>query len=668
MRSFIRKLPVRIISFVLAVISIICTLLSFVGLFFVGTGDYSETALRADLYALAGQAYASDIAGSIKYNRENPEELPTYEPLNYPFMDYTILCSNDPFNYENGTINTENTEVIFETREMDLTNLPYSAYAQRINEKHIARGIIISGETMHHIYDLENLFGNPYTYSEDMSHHNENNVIIYFEIDSSADPTGFKLMEDAHFYADALSTLISASIPVFIISLIVIILSMASLIAGTDSKITIFERIPLIIHVAGVVLICDALAYVIYIIMDSCFGSFDFPLISGILLSAIIAIAITTILLFTIINYTRRIKAHMLFKTTLFYSIVRLIKKVVGIFTNNAGITVKAVIGLVILSFIQLIIVAMLFATSGLGVFAAFIYKTVELILIIKIVTDWKKIKDGSKRIASGDLSSDIDTSKMMPEFKKHASTINNISDGIGVAVTERMKSERMKTELITNVSHDIKTPLTSIINYVDLLSKHEGDKADETTKEYIEVLDRQSSRLKKLIEDLIEASKASSGNIEMNIEKVNASMIVNQAIAEFQDKLTKNNLTLVSGFEEMGDQYIDADGRYLWRVIDNLLNNICKYSMPGTRVYVDMTKVNDTLDISFKNMSATPLNISADELTERFVRGDSSRNTEGSGLGLSIASNLAELMGGKLELSIDGDLFKAILHFPLSK
>ena len=249
----------------------------------------------------------------------------------------------------------------------------------------------------------------------------------------------------------------------------------------------------------------------------------------------------------------------------------------------------------------------------------------------------------------------------MFWEFKKHGENLNNISLGMSRAVDERMKSERFKTELITNVSHDIKTPLTSIINYVDLLNRE--DLPDGTIKEYVGVLVRQSSRLKKLIDDLVEASKASTGNIVVNSTRTEIGVLLTQAAGEYEERLRSNELELIQNQPEE-EVYIMADGRLLWRVFDNLMNNICKYSQPGTRVYLDLEKVNGEVVITFKNISRNPLNISSEELLERFVRGDSARSTEGSGLGLSIAKSLVELQGGKLDLAIDGDLFKVILKF----
>ena len=228
-------------------------------------------------------------------------------------------------------------------------------------------------------------------------------------------------------------------------------------------------------------------------------------------------------------------------------------------------------------------------------------------------------------------------------------------------AVNEKMKSERMRTELITNVSHDIKTPLTSIINYVDLIKKEKPE--NEKIKEYIGVLDRQSVRLKKLIEDLVEASKASTGNLTVNLAECEAGVLLSQTVGEFDERLKNAGLTPVLNIPEEPVK-IMADGRHLWRVFENLTGNVCKYSMPGTRVYMELVKRDGKAVITFKNISKYELNISGEELMERFVRGDKSRNTEGSGLGLSIARSLTELQKGEMRIEVDGDLFKVTLTF----
>ena len=293
------------------------------------------------------------------------------------------------------------------------------------------------------------------------------------------------------------------------------------------------------------------------------------------------------------------------------------------------------------------------------------VIKVVEVVALIIILYHMKELHAGSKRVASGDMSQPIDIERMYWKFREHGENINKVIDGIALAVEERMKSERFKTELITNVSHDIKTPLTSIINYVDLMKKEEVQ--DEKLLEYIDVLDRQSARLKKLIEDLMEASKASTGNLTVNLEECDVEVLLTQVIGEFEEKLQKNQLEVVVDKPDHPVKMM-ADGRHLWRILDNLLNNACKYSLPGSRVYVALKQEGNEAGITFKNISKTALNIPSDELMERFVRGDSSRNTEGSGLGLSIAQSLTELMQGSMKLDIDGDLFKVTLRFPMMR
>ena len=276
----------------------------------------------------------------------------------------------------------------------------------------------------------------------------------------------------------------------------------------------------------------------------------------------------------------------------------------------------------------------------------------------------WKRIRRGTQEIIGGNPNYHIDTNRMLPDLKGHADELNNLGHAISTAVDERMKSEHFKAELITNVSHDLKTPLTSIINYVDLLKK--VDISDPKAQEYIEVLDRKSQRLKKLTEDLVEASKASTGNLTVNWERLDWAQLTDQALAETGERLEAQELTVVRSLP--GEPlWVEADGRHLWRVLDNLLTNCAKYALPGTRVYVDLRRSGDWAVLSVKNISRDALDIPAERLMERFVRGDESRNQAGSGLGLSIAQSLTELQHGKFEIGIDGDLFKAIVTLPLA-
>ncbi len=298
--------------------------------------------------------------------------------------------------------------------------------------------------------------------------------------------------------------------------------------------------------------------------------------------------------------------------------------------------------------------------SSANGIFV--IMKLVEFIAILYIALNLRILQKGGEKLAEGDLSQSIDTRPLIGDFKRYGQRMNDLRTGMERAVQEQTKAERMKTELITNVSHDIKTPLTSIVNYVDLLQK--VDVQPETAREYIAVLDRQSRRLKKLTEDLVEASKASSGALPVELQPTDVAVLFDQIVGEYQERLADCRLTLVARPPEKPVSVL-ADGKLLSRVMDNLVSNICKYALEDTRVYVVAASDDETVTISFKNVSRAELNISPDELMERFVRGDASRHTEGSGLGLSIAGSLVRLMNGTFALSIDGDLFRADITLP---
>ena len=292
-----------------------------------------------------------------------------------------------------------------------------------------------------------------------------------------------------------------------------------------------------------------------------------------------------------------------------------------------------------------------------------FIEKLILIPLFIYLAVSLRRLQKGGQALAAGDLDHLVDTSRLIGPFRRHGDDLNNIGDGMNRAVMQRMKSERMKTELITNVSHDIKTPLTSIINYTDLISREECN--NEKVAEYSAVLLRQSERLKRLIDDLVEASKAQTGNLEVELAPCDVGVFISQAEGEYQDKLDAAGLTLVTG-QPAKEVLIMADGRRLWRVFDNLMNNAAKYSQPGTRVYLTLFEEAGQAVITVRNTSREALNISPDELMERFVRGDSARSTEGNGLGLSIAKSLTELQNGDFDITIDGDLFKVTLRFPV--
>ena len=391
------------------------------------------------------------------------------------------------------------------------------------------------------------------------------------------------------------------------------------------------------------------------------------------LLAGIGALVISLLLSFFYYSYVRRIKAGTLWKNSL---LRRLCKKTVnvGIYLyDNSSVVLRALVpalGLFFLNMLlwisaadnvsrKLFMIVLIVTLLADGVAIAFFYKA---------TIDRQRILKGIRKINEGDMEHKIDVTSLHGDNLVLANEVNSIGDGIRNAVATSMKDERLKADLITNVSHDIKTPLTSIINYVDLIKREKIE--NPKVKEYIEVLDSKSQRLKQLTDDLVEASKISSGNIVLQMERINLIELLNQTIGEFSEKFEQKNLTPVIRAKK-SSVYVEADSRRIWRVIENLFNNIFKYALSGTRVYIDVDESESEkgmrkVALAVKNISANPIKVNSDELTERFIRGDESRTTEGSGLGLSIAKNLTEAMNGKFEIMVDGDLFKVVLTFPL--
>lgn len=362
------------------------------------------------------------------------------------------------------------------------------------------------------------------------------------------------------------------------------------------------------------------------------------------------------------LSLIRRIKARTLWKDSLCRICVRITWKcckALGMFWKKRNVLWKMVLAIVVFYFFHWIA----FAGEGVLVFIMFLAEAAVAFWILWEALCKERIRKGIRKISEGDVSHQISTDKMHGVNKEIAENVNHIGDGLQEAVNESMKSERLKTDLITNVSHDIKTPLTSIINYVDLLKRENIE--DPKIQGYIKVLEEKSQRLKTLTEDVVEASKVSSGNISLEYMDVNFVEMLNQTIGEFSEKFEMKKLQIIENVPEEA-VVIHVDNRRVWRILENIFNNAAKYSMTGTRVYADLKKEKKRVIFSLKNISEQPLNIQAEELTERFIRGDISRSTEGSGLGLSIAKNLTELQGGKFNLYLDGDLFKVTIEFPI--
>ena len=359
----------------------------------------------------------------------------------------------------------------------------------------------------------------------------------------------------------------------------------------------------------------------------------------------------------------KRLKAKSFWRSFLMYKIYawakEKVKKLFNVVSDKNSSKRKITIfywGFIIVS--GLIFLA---TASGVGVLLLLVFWVFVYILMLKYIEKVDKINKALKQIYEGNPNVHLEKEELTGVLKQMAEYINDIAGGFTNAIEQSLKSERLKTELITNVSHDIKTPLTSIINYVDLLKQE--DIKDEKIKQYIDILNQKSLRLKKLIEDLVEASKVSSGNVKLNIEVIDLKELLAQTIGEFEDRFENKNLKIDI---EIPDEEvkIKADNRYMYRVIENLFSNITKYSIDNSRVYISLTKQNDKIKLEIKNISKDKLNISPDELMQRFVRGDKSRYTEGSGLGLSIAKSLTEMQGGKFDINIDGDLFKVIIEY----
>ena len=411
----------------------------------------------------------------------------------------------------------------------------------------------------------------------------------------------------------------------------------------------------------------SSISYMMFYEASMDFVEAGLPLIAFVILLALVVYVYY-------ISFVVRIKSHTLISNNVivkaiqfvYYPVKKVIVEFYDAYCHSSAVWKKVIVGLVCISFVLLLIFFVTVAEAGGVFFELFIVVLMLAMLygvwiLIKINADTKTLLTAAEKLANGELDyriSEEALNRLHGPFYEHAKNLNLISEGMKKAIENELKSERMKAELITNVSHDIETPLTSIINYVDLLSKpHE----EEKTEEYIDVLQRQSQRLKRLTEDVVEASKASSGNIQVHMDVVSIKEIIEQASAEYEERLKEKNLLLITKIPEEKIE-VNADGRLFWRVLRNVFSNVSKYSMDGSRVYIDVVEDGENVITTIKNTPKNQLNITEEELMQRFVRGDSSRHTEGSGLGLNIAKSLMDLMQGSFEIQIDGDLFKSII------
>ena len=461
-----------------------------------------------------------------------------------------------------------------------------------------------------------------------------------------------------------------------VLSILVLLTCVVLLIIGEPAKLYLIDRMPYIIWgmlysgvISALVMIVFAFFHVdaFWLMLKNdrvgvSLGFFSLVLVAYLSTAAVL------------MNVIRRIKVKKFLEGFIIVLLIKFIYK--SYMKNRDRIEGKKrlfaiFIGFMLVSILLLIFLAIHSAGSFIAALVLLALDIAMAVITFRYMTDIDKLLKTSKGIEAGDLDTKINVDDLSFNAREMGKSLNNLGDGLSKAIDSSIRDERTKAELITNVSHDIKTPLTSIINYVDLLKKEQID--NEKASEYIDVLDQKSQRLKQLILDLIEASKTSTGNIELECMNLNLVELINQGLGEYEEKFGSLSLEVVKGFK-VENAIINADGRRVFRIIDNILNNVSKYAQPNTRVYMDLNVVGANegnpspgrVVFSVKNVSKEMLNISAEELTERFVRGDKSRYTEGSGLGLSIAKNLTELQNGSFDITIDGDLFKVDISFPL--
>ncbi len=431
---------------------------------------------------------------------------------------------------------------------------------------------------------------------------------------------------------------------------------------GTDEiRSSFVEKIPFDLFTALIAAAGTGILYLFIQIVDHL--TRDIPFRLG--LAAVLFVIGTLLFLLWCVSLAVRVKQRSLIKGTILYKLLHLLwraaKRIwewLRMLARSLPLVWRGMLFYLAFAFAgQMLMIA--FERSA--PYLWFLGSLVLFPVVVWLLLSARRLRDGAKEIAGGNTGYSVPTKYLFGEFRRHADDLNAIQSGISRAVDARLRSERMKTELITNVSHDIKTPLTAIVSYVDLLSKEEIE--NEKAREYIEVLQRQSARLKKLTDDLVEASKASSGALGVTIEDCDLGVMLEQTAGEYGEKLAEKGLELVLRKPER-EVRARADARHTQRIFDNLMSNVLKYALPGTRVYLELTEDEHGPSVIFRNTSRTEIVQSAEELTERFVRGDASRSSEGSGLGLSIARSLAELQGGSLAVTVDGDLFKVTLGF----
>lgn len=635
MRNFIRRLPVKIISFILCVVFLCVTVASvFCAIFIALEGFYTRT--EKELLWDAVYREASTAANIITFSAASGKDYHAEDiyakdktNLRYAVFDNAGSLQMSNFSGNGGW----DYYFSFEIYKDEYDNWDVN--------------LIRSGDTMINGDKI-------WTFA------------VYLE-------DGLPVDDEYRFYADFISVAYSLRYWIYAIALGSLVLFLTLFITllctsgrrpdSDDIHAGYLNRIPFDLLLAFV---C-ALAIPFLLLLDET----DHDAYAYVISCAVSIFAAVIALLGLSMSIATRIKQHSLLKNTVIWRACKLVAGFLR-FVGREAVTVfralpmiwRGVVVLTLNALLDFVILLMCFerAFEGMGVFLFFLKMALVFGLGIYAAIFMRKLQRGAQALADGDLSFQTDTKGMLWDFKKHGENLNRISFGMSAAVEKRLQSERMKAELVTNVSHDIKTPLTSIINYSSLISEEKCDCVRHA--EYSEVLLRKSEHLKRLLDDLVEISKAQTGNLDVDLVPCDAGVLLSQASGEFEQKCSENGLELITDMPEDGVM-IMADPRRIWRVFENLLNNAVKYSLCGSRVYLKLERGDGCARITFRNTSKTMLNVTPEELTERFVRGDSSRTTEGNGLGLSIAKSLTELQNGSLDINIDGDLFKVTLTFP---
>lgn len=556
----------------------------------------------------------------------------------------------------------------YKNRGVWYTNQPDTESGQEFD----AEAVLMEARTMGNylLYDMENkVFGTDIkqlsTYffesTNTQMYWPSDDFILIIGID-----TQFSAMDDLYYASveyqqvqPLIKTIVSAALLSaigWIITLVYLTLAAGRSVEDEEIHLSFFDKIKTELLVLGFVAIAAELIFVIVRI-----NSFEWELTGIIVASATVSLVTDALFLLFFLSIVRLMKAELLWENSFACWFVNGFRKVV----KNRNVTIQAILGFLIhlvLCYV-LALAAFRYRIRGSMILLVLVCAA-EGYLTLRKAVESLRILEGAEKIRDGALDFKIDVTELHGDNKYLAQSINNIGEGLEQAVADSTKNERMKADLITNVSHDIKTPLTSIVNYVNLLKRENIE--NERVRDYIRILDEKAERLKQLTEDLVEASKVSSGNVKLDMQTIDLVEMVYQTAGEFDEKFESKGLTIVTKLPSTS-VFILADGRQLYRVIENLYNNVAKYAMEHTRVYVEISSTEEIVSFSIKNVSEKSLaqeNSQAGDLTERFTRGDASRTTEGSGLGLSIAKNLTHLMGGKFDISVDGDLFKATLTF----